>query len=459
MKKIAVFVVVSLLSFSMVSCDESPILPTKTPTPSSTVGNTIKKAGALTVSVVDGLSKQPISNANIKVIYNNRNREVNQKTDTSGKTTFNDLSDGTDYTIEGSASDYQTTTLNPKDSKIEIKQETNFDLTVNLFKISGNLSGRVVSETGVPLSGATIKLNNNTTFTDINGNFKIKVDQSVSNNVSITVSKTGFATKVFSNFDFSKQFDVNSGDLKIEKKTNTVFFIDTSKNPFGGIEGESVSLFDELLNIAKSNDFTTKVDNFFNANTDQIDILYIASPSTAYSDDEIKKIVDFVKSGKKLIISGEWGGYAGFSVESVNKILKYANLKINTDIVKEKNKANFVSNNNEQFTQTTLNDHFITKDINKISFYSSASVEIISGGITTLNPSATKYLALSSDNSFKIETFYKGPIGLLAISEIENGKVIVLGDTSILTNSLSDGVIENILAFDNKKLVNNILNW
>lgn len=457
MKRITVFAVLSLLSFSMVSCEESPILPTKTPTPLSSASSTVKKAGIFTVSVVDGLSKQPISSANIKVIYNNKNREFNQKTDTSGKTIFDSLDDGTDYTIEGSAPEYQTTTLSPKDSKIEIKQDTKFELTINLFKVSGNLSGRVLSDTGTPLSGAIVKLNNNTVLTDGNGNFKINLDQSI-NNVSITVSKTGFTTKVFSNFDFSKRFDINSGDLKLEKKTSTVFFIDTSKNPFGGIEGESVTLFDELVNIAKENGFTSKTDNFFNANTDQIDILYIGVPSIAYSDDEVKKIIDFVKSGKKLIISGEWGGYAGFSVDSTNKILKYANLKINTDIVKEKNITNVI-NNNEQIIPTTLNDHFITKDISKISFYSSASVEIISGGITTLDPSATKYLALSSPNSFKIESFYKGPVGLMAVSSIDGGKVVALGDTSILTNTLSDGVTENILAFDNKKLVSNLLNW
>lgn len=462
MKKISIITVVSLLSFSMWSCDVEPIPPIKTPTPSTSSISTknINKAGTLTVSVVDGLSKQAVNSANVKVIYNNSNRQFNQKTDENGKALFDSLDEGSNYTIEASASDYQSTTLNSQTSKIGIKQNTNFDLTINLFKVSGNLLGRIISDSGIPLSGAAVKLNSKTVFTDGNGNFKLKIDQST-NNVSITVSKIGFTTKVFSNFDFSKQFEINTGDLKLEKKTSTVFFIDTSKNPFGGIEGESIALFSQLNNIAKENGFTTQSDNFFNSNinTDDIDVLYIASPSIAYSDSEVTKIVDFVKSGKKLIISGEWGGYAGFSVESANKILKYANLKINTDIVKEKNIVNIIGNNNEQITQSTLNEHFITKGISKISFYSSASIDIISGGVTPLDPSTTKYLALSSSNSFKIQSFYKGPVGLIAVSAIDSGKVIALGDTSIFTDSFSDGLTSNILAFDNKQLVNNIFNW
>src|SRR5205809_971081 len=73
-------------------------------------------------------------------------------------------------------------------------------------------------------------------------------------------------------------------------------------------------------------------------NEDSLDknsVLFIISPSLAYSEQEINSIIKFVELGGKVIITGEWGGYSNFNCDSVNHLLDRANLKINQDLVKE----------------------------------------------------------------------------------------------------------------------------
>ncbi|MEK7433041.1 MAG: carboxypeptidase-like regulatory domain-containing protein [Cyanobacteriota bacterium] len=451
MKKISLLLFLSAFIFSC----EDPI-----PKPTSiTTGLTVSssKLNEASIKVIDGLSKKIITNSNVKLIY--KGKDELKKTDEEGNAKFSIANDINTYSIEVSADGYLNTLLTSENLKQNIISEKPLIITVNLFKVAGVVSGRVLSSTGEGIDSALINLNNMSTTSDSDGNFKINVYE-ISPSMFLSISKTGFKPKDFANFDISNNLKVNAGDLKLEKLKEKNFFIETGKLPFGNNTTDNANLLGNFSKIVQDNNFTVFSGNFLTLdNNNDIDTLFIPSPYLDYLDEDIKKIVSYVKSGKKLIVSGEWGGYTGFSNNSINKILAYANLNINTDIVKEKNKSYMLSSNPDYIIPNKFIDHFINKNITSVAFYGSSSVNVKSGGITPIDTNITKEIMTTSNDSFRIQSFNKGPVSVVAVSNIGNGKVIVLGDTSILTDSFSSGTKSNILSLDNKKFVNNIINW
>ncbi len=238
--------------------------------------------------------------------------------------------------------------------------------------------------------------------------------------------------------------------------SNNILF-DTSKNPFGNSSDKSITNLSKLTDFLTSSGFNIISDDFNNVNLDNISTIMIFCPSKDYSSLEINKLIAFVKNGKKVVITGEWGGFGSFSDTSINIFLKQANLKINQDVIKETLVQNY-NLDNEHLLIKNFNTHPITKNIGLLSFYSSASVSVISGGIVPVDYINTQLIAFSGEQSFTIQSNIKN--GLVAVSNIGNGKVAVIGDSSEFTDKDADksGKI-NLDEANNKAFMLNILNW
>ncbi|MFN8673942.1 MAG: DUF4350 domain-containing protein [Candidatus Sericytochromatia bacterium] len=467
MRNLKLFITLSSINFLVFSCGQpeqigSTPIPSKTPIPTATTN--LAKIGSLLVKVTDGLTKTPINNAEVKLFLNNE--ATTGKTDTTGGIRFNDLVTSNKYSLEISAEGYITKRLSEQEAKIDIR---NFDLVnseVSLLKPATRISGKITDKNGVPIENASISIGNFFALSDAYGNYNLDVYE-INNYNSIKISKLKFNNQNIENINFGSLKSITSNnpsissiinypDIKLESNYQKKILVDISKNPLGSTKDDNINNnFSSFSRLAKESSFQVDFDNLANLDSNTTDILFIPSPSLEYTDAEISKIINFVKSGKKLIISGEWGGFAGFSSNSVNKILAYANLKINNDLVKEKDKTT----NPDFIVINTLANHAISKDISAVGFYSSASIDVAYSGINILNNDTTKIIANSSISSYKIKTFYASVAGIVAVSSIGNGKVIALGDTSIFTDSFSNPESSNILAYDNKKFVSNMLNW
>ncbi|MEK7433644.1 MAG: DUF4350 domain-containing protein [Cyanobacteriota bacterium] len=431
---------------------EPSIKPITSSTPPSITNLIDNRIGTLYISVVDADQKKGLIKAKVKLTH--QGKETIQETDSTGSTKFSFLESGNDYSISVENDGYQSITLNQENAKINIFTSEPINKTIELFKNPINISGRIISDSGEPLDGVNITLNKNSVISDNKGIFSLKTTDFSNKNI-LTISKNGFKT---TNITTTLDKNIDLGDLKLIKIIEGgKVFIDTSKRPLGDFNLNTNNHFSNLSNLLKDNKFTVYFDNFIAENNlDDIDTLIIPSPSFEYTDSEIDKIINFVKSGKKLFITCEWGGFDAFSSPSINKILKHANLKINIDLVKEKSDSTV---NSDYIIVKSFPTHFITKDITSLEFFSSASIEVINGGITGLDKNQTKLIVSSSNFSFRIQGYRQGPFGLAAVSNIGNGKVVVLGDTSIITGSFSDNLKSDIDSFDNKKFILNILNW
>lgn len=448
MKKIRKFLII--LPLLLLSCESNSV------NGSNASINSANKTATLTVTVKDGSNQNPIANAEAKIILSDGIPST-IKTNNNGVAIFTGLVEGNSYNVEVSANDYIKNSASTASSNIAIKSNTNSSINISMYKSLGSFSGRVLSTSGQAIDNAVIKVGNDLTLSDAEGKFRVNISSLTSQNISI--SKTGYSVLNYGNSDFNiNEKDKNGGDLKLSKTNNQLSVVfDTSKKPFGT---DGLGMLSGLSQNLVTLGYKVSFEDFLNKqNTDQIDTLVIACPSNDYSESDIEKIVNFTKQGKKLIIIGEWGGYSYFNSFSINKLIRRANLKINPDIIKETDKLNILGND-EQIISNNIIPHFITKEISKLSFYSSASVEVINGGSKSIDNNTTKLLAFNSSKGFRIQVYNQGQFAFIGSSLIDLGKVIVVADSSIFSlDDSDDNGKSNIDKNDNKKIIKNIIEW
>ncbi len=178
------------------------------------------------------------------------------------------------------------------------------------------------------------------------------------------------------------------------------------------------------------------------------DIIIVSFPQRSFDEEEIRNIVEFVENGGGLFLAGEEFDFNHFKT-NLNSISKRFNIEFNDDeVLDPKNKP---LNSKDQigdcyFTVKEFKDHPITKGLEEF-------VVIFGGCSLKLNGESTVVLK-GSEYSYSSEGYYNGgdfpPI--LSVSEYGNGKVVCLGDGSLLRdNFINEG--------NNKQLVLNILSW
>lgn len=443
MKKIVLLISSALI---VSACD--PVVEISTPTVKPSVSVTENNINSpilnLKVTVLDEETKQPIPNASVNLLSD---KSVIKKTDDKGNVEFNFLSKDTSYKAD--------VTLNGYIGNIATVDNTKDTLVITIKKASFSLTGRVMAN-GLPVSGAVVSLGSISSFSDLYGNFIIKAGGSDVAQNSINVSKTGFNSTSIQ-FEKSDKSEILLGDILLNKrslKPSIVF--DISKIPFGALEGESMNLFSSLISLLEKNNFTVKQSEFDKSDLENSDIIVLPCPSLEYSSSELDTLYSLVRSGKKVIILGEWGGYGGFASKGLNSLLKKVNLQINTDVVEEISSENYIQSSDNVII-SSFDSHALTKDLKKLIFYASSSVSTLTGGeipaSNTITPIST------SSNSFRIQVYSKGKSSLVGLSLLGAGKIIVVGDTSMFTNSDSDSnSVINLLEADNSKFALNIFN-
>jgi len=427
------------------------VLATPTPIPTS-VDNLTKTT--LNVRVIDKISKNIIVGAKVEISTLDKEEVYSKKTNSSGLSTF-DLLQNISYNVTASADNYKDF-----DSKKVIIKSDNPSIAIELSKAEIGISGKIVSSNAQPVENALVQVGNSVVLTDSNGDFSISASGS---NLSLNISKTGYDIKKVGNISTQADSVKNLGSIVLVSKSNSpVILFDTSKKPFGVSDVSFISSLKDLNSSLVKENFITKFDSISNLSTlDNIDVIAIVSPSLNYSSNELAILENFVRNGKKIIIFGEWGGFGNFSASSLNTLLQDANLKIDLNLIKETNTSNFDKSAEKLLISNFDETNPITKDIKSASFYSSASVSLVS---ENLNSNVTKLIAFSTYTSFQIKAIYKnyqeGQFGLIGISNIDLGKIVVVGDSSfILSDDSNKNGIKNINESSNETLALNLFKW
>ncbi len=237
-------------------------------------------------------------------------------------------------------------------------------------------------------------------------------------------------------------------------KKPTLLF-DLAHNEMLNIESEDFSDFLELLHSlgfkVKTNDNNNLIKKVFQ----NIDVLILGNPIDDYfSSIEINNIIDFVRSGGRLLITSEYGSDY-LQKTNLNDITgKYFGIFLQKNIVKEYNKIN--QNCSSILRIQNFQKHLITKQLRELVIGGTSSLLLNKNSkpLFFSNNSWTETYNNSTEQWFRDSKEEQSQI-LAAYSEYGRGKVVVLCDIDIFSNNQNIGLNQ----LDNRKFILNLFNW
>ncbi len=173
----------------------------------------------------------------------------------------------------------------------------------------------------------------------------------------------------------------------------------------------------------------------------------VSFPQKGFTEEEISSIVEFVQNGGGLFLVGEEYDYYHFKI-NLNSISTEFNIKFNDDEIRDSKNKPLASSSKlgeSHFTIREFIDHPITRGLEEFVFYGSCSLKV---------NGKSNVILKGSEYSYSSEGYYSGgqfpPV--LSVLEFGKGKVVCLGDGSILRDTfINEG--------NNQPLVLNIINW
>lgn len=434
---------VILLSHLLVACEpESPaVLPSVSPPPVMATATPLPIPTKDVQIFITDAQINGIAGARIEISAPSVPTQQ-ATTDSQGLAHFPALRSDTEYTIRVEAEGYLSTSRTVKLLALPTIQNSDILLLgIKLEARSSALSGQVVDAQGQPLADVVVFDGKQSVLTDAKGRFELAYAEPAQ--LRLSFARQGYQTQVrtpviqpHQQLDLGQiQLPARSGPLRVS--------LDTSHAPLGQQEEDILSALRGLKAELTGQGISFQTMNSLE-NLTETDILVLASPSRSFSVEEIGTIQAFVLNGGKLIVLGEWAGFGGFDVSATNQMLKPFGVHFSEDTLREQGSGTL--------RITRFMPHALTRNLNQVVLYQAGSVQ---------NESApqAQILARSSDQSFSILS-NTGAYGVLLASLYGAGKVILVGDTSFLTNEDSDrNGTANLYEADNLKLGFNLFQW
>lgn len=446
-KKISALLLLALLAACETGTPNN-VLPSGTPTPGSTPtpapGSTPLPTAKVQVQLqIQNGSSQMVSGAVVSVTSPTQ-PTLKLTTDASGKVTFPDLRQDGEYSFEVTAPGYESASRKANLGQLATQGQKELLLAIVLSPLNTSLRGRVLDNAGRPVAGATVFDARQSVTTDSEGRFQI--GYSSASDVRLAISKSGFQP-------LSRAVSVQAGqhqdlgDLALSPKSGPLRLgLDASHSSLGLAGTAGLSRYAALQTAIGTQGFQVQtVTSGLLDQLDELDVLMILSPSTAFSVEEIGAIQAFVLSGRKLVITGEWAGFTGFDGAAVNQLLSPLNVQFGLDTLRE-NSSGFLN-------VASFQSHPVTNGLTQLKLYQTGSVRL--GQATT----AGDLIARTSSNSFQIAD-NSGSFGVVCAAPYGAGKVVLVGDTSLWSSEDSDGNGKaNLDEADNRKLLQQLLSW
>lgn len=364
-----------------------------------------------------------------------------QVADASGRVTFKDLRQDTQYSLDVQAEGYEGATRTANLSQLATLGQKDLLLAVELKSVRSTLSGRVLDGNGSPLAGATVFDTRQTVATDSAGKFTLGYASFGA--VQLTIGKSGYQS-VSQTEIVSEGENQNIGDIRLSPKTGQLqLALDISHVPLG--QSGALASYSSLQSTLAAKGFTVQtVSSGLESKLANTDVLLMLSPSAAFSSSESSALQSFVASGGKLIVTGEWAGFGGFNGNAVNQVLSPLGVQFSGDTLRD--------NSTGYLSITSFDSHAISSGLKELKLYQSGSVRLGETGKGSV-------VARSSSNTFQILS-NTGSFAVVLASTYGSGKVVLVGDTSLWSNEDSDGNgTANFSEADNKKLLEQILDW
>ncbi|MGV3525183.1 MAG: DUF4350 domain-containing protein [Candidatus Sericytochromatia bacterium] len=431
-----------LLACEPVNQPEPTPEPGVTPTP-TTSGSPLPVQTLQVQVVVQDSSNQTIPGATVTLISPSQ-EPTSLSSNSSGRVSLNGLRIDADYSLEVSAPGYVSASRSLNLGLLPIQGQREPLLAIVLERANATVSGRILDEQGNPVVGATLFDTQQSIISGADGRFTLAYQGATS--LSLTVAKAGFQS-VTRPISVGLNQQQNLGDIPLSRLSRPLRIgLDAGHQALGQNGTAALQNYQGLKQtIAQQGYQVEEIEGNLNERLDQIDALFIISPTRSLSADERAGLQAWVLAGHKLIVSGEWAGFAGFSAEVSNQILQPFNLQFSGDTLRD--------NNSGYLEIRSFQAHPITSGLSSLKVYQSGSVRLNQAD------GNGEILARTSSTSFQILS-NTGAFGVLAATPYGGGKAIALGDSSLWSDQDSDGnQVSNINEANNRQLLTQIIAW
>lgn len=220
------------------------------------------------------------------------------------------------------------------------------------------------------------------------------------------------------------------------------------------IEDKEFSEFSNLLRRLDINIKKNESEHLTKELVRDVDLLVIGNPiDDFFSTPEVKIIVDFVRSGGRLLLLSEYGSDY-LQKTNINDISGKFGIKFEKNLLKEVNKAN--QNCTSILHIQNFLKHQLTKHIREIKIGGTCSLFLSKDAKPLLQSSENTWPEIFDSSTEQwIKDGEEEKQIIAAYSEFGQGKVIAIGDIDIFTSDSNIG--SNSL--DNQKFTQNIINW
>ena len=233
----------------------------------------------------------------------------------------------------------------------------------------------------------------------------------------------------------------------------TILF-DNAHNEMLNIEDKE---FTDFANLLRRLDISIKLNENKNLVKDivrDVDVLVIGNAiDDFFSSNEIKIIVDFVRSGGGLLLLSEYGSDY-LQKTNINDLSGKFGIKFEKNLIKEVNKAN--QNCTSILHIQKFPKHQFTKHIRDIKIGGACSIFLNKDAKPLLKSEKDSWPEIFDSTSEQwIKEGEEEQQIIAAYSEFGQGKLVAIGDIDIFTSDSNIG----LNSLDNQKFLQNIINW
>lgn len=276
----------------------------------------------------------------------------------------------------------------------------------------GAYSGVVDGPGGQPLAGVVVSAPDASTLTDDGGRWQISTRSS-----TLTFDKTGYQRA-------SAPADSPTVTLQVRTSPMQIVFDDRWDDlPSTGLQGWLASHEMQVYDLKSGQAPATA------------DVTVLLSPAY-YATWALAPQLEAVRSGQTLILAGQWGGYAGTDLGTLNALARGTGIHFDGSLVRDRSATDDL-------------DAFTPRIVDPAVDAGPAPEFFSAGALSVALPA--RLLLQSGDRSYRISSWANGPQDVGAVAPLGAGKIIALSDAACFSD-LMQGKIPSWQAAGNSQL-------
>ncbi|MBN2219380.1 MAG: hypothetical protein JW697_03790 [Kosmotogaceae bacterium] len=246
--------------------------------------------------------------------------------------------------------------------------------------------------------------------------------------------------------------------------------IDDSHN--SRIDAAASVELENFIQAFKDKGYTVDLSSEEGFSPEEYGIVVVVAPQTFYSVDEMIELNTLLSKGGKVLLLGEY--YSYYDSAPLNAVASYleVGIQFNNNLLHDN--TNNYDGNNIWITTTKFNTHPLTAGLNKIALIAASSLNTSGETQTVAYAEPTTYVPLYVSSRDSLSGVVSGVdlaasefssqitivVPLVAAASVGSGKIVAIGDVNIFSDDLWDYISGDFIdIFDNRKLLENIIDW